>query len=405
MKYLINIYIIYLTKAIQTTLTHSTFLSKLDPKTALFYDECNKEAKVKGTKKAYIGAIKKFIDYALSVNHNPFYKNLSPLLVIYYCLHRINDDKIKSLKNDISAIQWFTTMLGHSLNWKKDAEFIEIKKIIHKLFFVPPERAEPVFPSMIKTWLIKINVNVYNAKYIPFSLLLKVTVMTLYSITGMRTMELLLKPLNDATNGVRFKNIFIDRCKYFEPFIYESKGFDPKINSVGPIPSFIKLIIDAGQYKNAKLRLVAKDYIIGDTFDDIYNPYKYFLIYLKRLKQLKLSSHTVNISPNDHIFQYSNGKIVKSHIAQQWLNEILVLIGVDINDGLKHTLHGIRAGIATWLRAMKVPIEKICNFIGWSDAFLKSSAYCYFRFSDESKARLATQIANFKPKQPLTLIN
>lgn len=318
-------------------------------------------------------------------------------MISFYCLHRINDHKIKSLNNDISAILWLCSMLGHSVAWKNNSDFIEVKAILHKLFFVPPDKAEPVYPSMIKKWLIKINVNVNNAYKIPFGLLLKVTIMTIYSMTGMRTMELLMYPKKNAKNGIKFRNIKIIRYRY-------KNKYNHKINSIKNKINYILLTIDPDQYKNAKFRKISKDYVIGDSFDDIYNPYKYLLIYLKRLKKLSLNNNKIKINQKDIVFRFENGDILKTHIPQNWLKEILVTINIDINDGKKHSLHGIRAGIATWLRNMKVPIEQICNFIGWSDKWLSSASFGYFRFTNEQKADLAKKIAEFKPEKPLSLI-
>ena len=328
------------------------------------------------------------------MHYNPFYNFLDPLLIVYYCLNRIKYNNVKSLATDTAAIVWFCEQINTSTDWRNSQTFKSTLIKIHKLFFLPPDKAEPIFPSMVLNWLISLNINIHNAFKMPLDLLVKILIIQIISITGMRLMELLRYNKKGSTNGIRFGNIKIIR------YNKQNSNIASKLD----IANYIRLNIDPGQYKNAKSRLQPKEYIIGDTYHNVYNPYYYFVIYSKRMRKY-MYDNNIAIDNNSKFFRDSKFNEIKYNHVSNWMKAVLIANGINYNiDNKKFTIHGFRSGIATWLRAMGVPMEQICHYVGWSDKFLRSAAYGYFRFSNKQKAALAKKIIQFKPKKELTLI-
>ena len=183
-KFFLASYITYLD--IQYKRINSLKLAKYDPKSAKVLNMINNKVKVPKTKKGYLGIIIKFIKYCISVNFNPFHKNLDPTLMIFYFIHRINDDNIGSLKMESAAIRWMCELLDISIDWIDDKDLIEVKKRIKKLFFVEPDKANPIFPNMILEWMKLINITINDRFTIPFDLLAKITIIQILTCTGIK---------------------------------------------------------------------------------------------------------------------------------------------------------------------------------------------------------------------------
>ena len=365
-------------------ITH-TKLAARDPGTALFLTHVYKKSKVPKTKANYASLINKFIKYAISVDCNPFFHNLDPILIVYFLLYRIRDNDSHSWNSEIAAISWFCELIGSSVEWKVNPDLLNIKFKITKLFFVEPSKAEPLFLDIFIDWFVAQKFDISKVNSIPFDLLAKYTIIQIFLLSGMRGMEVLKYNTKKSTNGIKLGNIL--RCLAASP------------DDV----SYYKLTIKGGEYKNAIFAMVDKVIIIGDSKHNVLNPYILFNQYIKRLKLLKLSNDNINTSSNANVFQFFNGKIITLNIARDWLQDILLDLHVPVL-GKKYTLHGFRSGFATWLRGMNMKIEKICALIGWSTKFLGSSSFGYFRFSDSEKAEVASQAVLYRPTSPLNLI-
>lgn len=351
-------------------------LAQNDPNTLKFLCKVNNDIKRQKTKENYLYTIKHFIKYSISVNFNPFHKNLSDWLIIYFLLYRINTNDTKCWNSEISAISWLCELLGTSLEWKKSENLKNIKFRLEKLFFKPPNKANPIFIDMIIKYFELKNFSIKKAHKIPFNEMTKYLLISLYATNGFRGMELLKYKDKKRDNGLKFNHI---------TFV--------KINKDNISDYFEFQLTD---YKNAKSRQQTKSIIIGDSFHERLNPLQLFRIYLARYKKRNFPN-----KPSDHIFRDNDNKIITLDIMNIWIKDMLLDLNINIFNNEKFTLHGLRSALATWLRAMNLPIEQICQFVGWSDKFLHSAAFGYMQFQDFQKANLMKKIVNFKPTEPL----
>ena len=356
---------------------------------AAFKLQIQNQVKVIRTRDNYLGSIKQFLQYTHSINYNAFYHEIDYRIISYFLLHRIHEYGTKCWNSQIAAIAWFCDLIGTSINWKNNNKFLQLKADIIKTFDEDPIKAEPIFIDFIIKYFKYRLFNINNAKHICWDQLVIFVLIQLYALTGARISELVKYNRKNSNKGLKYKSIKFCSEKYK----------NKRIN-------YIKLTILAGEYKNAKSKNKDKILIIGETNHPIIDPYKLLKIYLKTVKfNKKKNKPNWKWQNNDLMFIFSSDKPVTTNDITDEFHVMLDDMKINkLNNDKKYGVHGMRSGLASWLRDMNTPIEQISLYIGWSVNWLQSAMFGYFRFSNVQKALLTIDIVNHKPKKPISII-
>ena len=300
-------------------------------------------------------------------------------------MNKLKDKHTNSWNTEISALLYLSEIIGCNKHWRITSYFKDIHQKVKKLYFIDPKKAYPILISMLKQYCKNINFNINKAWSLSIIDLIKIICFQLTALTGMRGMEVLKYNNKKSKNGLKYGYINV---------IY----YNSKLNKKRP--NYLKITIPPGLYKNARSRTQPKTIILGDTYDDIINPFKLILIYIKRMKKLA-NDQNKPLTDDDYLFMDETLEIVKTNQFPIWLKEFFKIIKTEKDPNYNYTWHGWRSGLTTYLRHMGIPIEKICTLVGWSTNFLQSASYGYIRVDNHELAALAHKIIVYKPKEAI----